>query len=224
MVGNDVVDLLDPDVDPSTLHLGFDGRVFCRDELESLEASLNQVCERWRLWAAKEAAYKLVRKLWPRAVFSPSRFVVALAADAGGDRDTATGSVCHSGDRCHVSVVRSRGAIHAIATPDVPGGSQIVHGVRRLEPHELDPRDPEALGRAARRLCCETLAPRLGAAVEHLEVLRRGRIPELWLRGVRLGLDLSLSHHGSLVAFACALAPGAGAAPSRLLQRVPGLG
>ena len=68
MVGNDVVDLRDPDVDPSTLHPGFDGRVFCRDELESLEASPDPVCQRWRLWAATEAAYTLVRTLWPRAV------------------------------------------------------------------------------------------------------------------------------------------------------------
>jgi hypothetical protein len=221
MVGNDVVDLCDPDVDPNTLHPRFDGRVFCRDELESLKASPNQVCQRWRLWAAKEAAYKLVRKFWPRAVFSPSRFVVALAADAGGDRDMATGSVCHSGDRCRVSVVRSRGAVHAIATPDVPGRSQIAHGLRRLEPHELDPRDPEAPGRTARQLCCDSLRLRLGAA--GLVVRNRGRIPELWLRGARLALDLSLSHHGSLVAFACALAPGVCAAKARLPQRFPGL-
>jgi hypothetical protein len=224
MVGNDVVDLCDPDVDPTTLHPGFDGRVFCRDELESLEVSLDRVCQRWRLWAAKEAAYKLVRRLWPRAVFSPSRFVVALAADAGGERDMAAGSVRHSGDHCRVSVVRSQGAIHAIATPDVPECGQIAHGLRRLEPHELDPGDPEAPGRAARRLCCETLARRLGAAAEQLEVRCRARIPELWLRGARLDLDLSLSHHGSLVAFACVFAPGVGATESGFLRQLPGLG
>ena len=207
MLGNDVVDLRDPDTDPSTLHPRFDARVFCRSELESLKASLDPVCQRWRLWAAKEAAYKLVRKLRPSAVFSPSRFVVALAGDAGGECDIATGSVLHEGVRYPVRVERREGAIHAITRPAIATASRVVHGLRRLEPHELEAREPEAAGTAARRLCCERLSSALPARVADLEVRRRGRIPELWLLGARAAADLSLSHHGLLVAFACVLAP-----------------
>ena len=207
MVGNDVVDLRDPDTDPSTLHPGFDTRVFCRSELESLELSRNPVCQRWSLWAAKEAAYKLVRKLRPQVVFSPSRFVVELASDAGGESEITTGSVTHEGVPYPVRVERREGAIHAITRPLVASASRVVHGLRRLEPHELEARDPEAAGTAARWLCRTSLAWPLLARVADLEVRRRGRIPELWLRGARAAADLSLSHHGSLVAFACALAP-----------------
>lgn len=207
MVGNDVVDLRDPDTEPSTLGPGFDKRVFSGSELEGLRQSRDPVCQRWRLWAAKEAAYKLVRKLRPRVVFSPSRFFVELPADAGGECDTAAGSVLHEGVRYPVRVTRREGAIHAISAPRLTGARGLVHGCRRLEPHELDERDPEAATRAVRRLCLESLALPLRVRASDLEVRRRGRIPELWLRGARAAADLSLSHHGSLVAFACSLAP-----------------
>ena len=56
-----------------------------------------------------------------------------------------------------------------------------------------------------RTLAIATLAPHLGIAVAELSVARDGRIPHLQHRGVALTADLSLSHHGRYVAFACAL-------------------
>ena len=65
MVGNDIVDLGDPDADPSTLHPGFDARVFTARERRSIESAGDPARQRWRLWAAKEACYKLARQLRP---------------------------------------------------------------------------------------------------------------------------------------------------------------
>jgi hypothetical protein len=67
---------------------------------------------------------------------------------------------------------------------------------------------------AARALACGALADRLGVARERLSIAKRGRIPVLCADGAPAQADLSLSHHGRFVAFACELA--AGAIPARL--------
>ena len=78
MIGNDVVDLLDSEALPGAAHPRFDRRVFASSERQALAGSRTPVRLRWRLWAAKEAAYKAARKIDPRTVFSASRFVVDL--------------------------------------------------------------------------------------------------------------------------------------------------
>ncbi len=98
MIGNDVVDLRDRDARPETLHPRFDARVFSPAERLALERSEDPDRQRWRLWSAKEAAYKLARKLDPSSTFSPSRFEVEL------DRDSR-GTVCYRGRRIAVRVL-----------------------------------------------------------------------------------------------------------------------
>ena len=69
MVGDDVVDLGDPEA--RAVHPRFDARVFGTAERALLAASREPECLRWVLWAAKEAAWKLAAKRGPRPIFSP---------------------------------------------------------------------------------------------------------------------------------------------------------
>lgn len=194
-VGNDIVDLRDPDADSATLSPRFDARVFSPAELRSLAACRDRTRRRWRLWAAKEATYKAAVKLVPGTVFSPVRFEVDLREGA----ETGTCS-CDAG-RFRVTCVEDDDAVHAVATR-AEDGATVLAGVSRLSQVP----DPEAASRAARSLALEALAVRLGRKSEALEIRRRGRVPELWLAGRRASADLSLSHHGGVVAFACVLA------------------
>ena len=77
--------------------------------------------------------------------------------------------------------------------------------MRKLEPSDGD--DPAAPGRAARSLAVAALAEPLGVELDELRVHKdpRSRIPRLLLRERPAPADLSLSHHGEWVAFACAL-------------------
>ncbi len=196
MLGNDVVDLTDPEARPGATHPRFDARVFTPAELERLRGSGAPHRLRWMLWAAKEAAYKLLRKVDARTIFSPVRFQVALDA-------TLRGQVRH-GDRV-VSLRLGEGedSLHAIATDERTPESRILTETAELE----DPAGalPGTGGAAARALAVEHIAGRLGVDPEELEIERRGRIPTLRHRGEETGLDLSLSHHGRFVAFACDL-------------------
>ncbi len=230
MVGNDVVDLRDTDADPGTLHPRFDARVFSRAERGRLAASPDVVRERWSLWAAKEASYKLARKHDSSTVFSPIRFEVDLEAErslapaAAQLGKVRTGRVSHGDREYRVRVSNGADFVHAIATPPVfdaaSSKGELISGLARLgdDPSggDMPPGDGLALSngralsnsrafphsRAVRRLAREAVARRLGIAAEDLEIRKHGRVPVLYRRGRVLEADLSLSHHGDWLAFA----------------------
>ncbi len=189
MVGNDLVDLADRDADSRTFSARFDLRVFTDAERASIRAHTDPARQRWRLWAGKEAAYKVARKLDARTVFAPSRFAVELDQRGSGVARTGrTGTVY----RLWLTETASRIHVHAISPGADPAAVVWAWGPVRAG-------DPSG---SARELAIRVLAPRLRAAAGELEVGRADRIPVLWLRGAPASLDLSLSHHGDWVAFA----------------------
>src|SRR5262245_10451358 len=192
MIGDDVVDLGDEDTGAGTRHPGFDARVFDRTERALLAASRYPRRLRWILWAAKESAYKAARKQVPGTVFAPSCFVVEPAAN--GRMTVRAGA-----RRFRIEVGGDREHVHAVAQP-AGGAARICTGVARL--------DGAAPSAAARRLAVTRLAPVLGVSPERLTIHRDGRVPVLWIDGAPGAADLSLSHHGRFVSFACALLQG----------------
>ena len=201
MIGNDVVDLRDPESRSESLHPRFDTRVFSESERATIGEADDSERVRWKLWAAKEAAYKLVRKLAPTTVFSPQLFQVTPSGDTGATVD-------HEVSRCTVRYSENDGALHAVATSRVVDPSTVLSDWRRLDAGEIASGDPDAPSRAVRELLCERLAERLGVAISELEVRRQGRVPFLFVSGQRAPVDLSLSHHGDWLGFACELEPG----------------
>jgi phosphopantetheinyl transferase (holo-ACP synthase) len=201
MLGNDVVDLGDPETRPGARHPGFDARVFTPEERAWLSAAPDPERLRWSLWAAKEAAYKCLKKLAPDTRFSPVRFAVRLETDR-------IGSVECAGRRLRVALFREGDALHAVATDAADPEREVLRGLAAL-PAEPD---PEHASQEARRLARETGAAGLGCPAEQLEIAREGRRPRLLRRGGLTELDLSLSHHGRFVA--AALETRAGAAES----------
>lgn len=189
MVGNDVVDLCDPETSVGALHPRFDGRVFAPAEREALLGSEAPHRLRWTLWAAKEAAFKLVRRLDPAARFSPASFEVRLDERA----------VHHAGRWIPVRVSEQDDRVHAVAsyTPSAARGF--------VEPLAALPgADP---GCAARALALRAAVTLLAAPADRLSVGSDGRLPLLLLDEAPAPFVLSLSHHGRFVA--CALSPAA---------------
>jgi phosphopantetheinyl transferase (holo-ACP synthase) len=190
MIGNDVVDLTDPEARPGATHARFDGRVFAPAERALLAESRAPQRLRWRLWAAKEAAYKVARKLDARAVFAPSRFVVRLE---GGGR----GVVRYGAEVFAVWIDEAEDHVHAAAAGGDHRGRRPVMAARSAA--------GASLSAAARSLAVDTLARVLGEDPRSIAIVSRDRIPRARLRGRAAAVDLSLSHHGRLVA--CAFAP-----------------
>ncbi|HJO23565.1 MAG: 4'-phosphopantetheinyl transferase superfamily protein [Myxococcota bacterium] len=187
MLGNDVVDLADPEVRGGPAHPRFDARVFSPPERRALESESAPNRLRWTLWAAKEAAYKLAVKRDPNAIFAASRFVVRLDG-------ASHGQVAHPGGCVAVTLDVRDDTVHAVARDTA--ASEVVIGLASC----ADSTDASA---AVRHLAVHDVASRLGVTQSDLQLGRRGRIPTLSLRGSDRHLDLSLSHHGRYVAFAC---------------------
>lgn len=189
MLGNDVVDLGDPET--ADRHRRFDARVFHPTERALIDASPTPARTRWLLWAAKESAYKAARKADPRTVFTPSRFVVRV--EDGGHATVDAGNRAFRAE-----VASGPHVVHVVAhaLDDAPGGW--CAAVTTCPPG-VSPSD------AVRRLAIARLAAHLDTAPDDLAIRRDGRIPAVWIGGIRSNADLSLAHHGRFVAFACRL-------------------
>jgi hypothetical protein len=212
LIGNDIVDLRDPDTRPSARTAAFDARVFTRAERERIDASMDSVRERWLAWSAKEAAYKLARQYDSGTIFVPRRFEVEFSAKppapgAGPRRSQgrSQGWVRFDALSLLCDWVCVDGFIHALCrlpserVPDCVGFERLV-----------DPgASPEDLARGVRRLALRAIGRGLEVDETKLEIRKRERIPSVWFEGRPLAADLSLSHHGTAMAFACRL-------PSRL--------
>jgi hypothetical protein len=193
-VGNDVVDLADPETRLSGLHPRFEERVFGAAEREALEASRSRHQLHWALWAAKESAYKARKRLDPEAVFSPRAFAVELSPlpTTGG---VAVGRVFHRGDVFDLEVRVDGASVHAVARSESEAGARVVWkvGGTRSDP-----------GVAVRRLAAAAIGAALGLDPDGLRIV--GRPPVATDGDRRLDVGVSLSHHGRFVAVACTLA------------------
>lgn len=236
MVGNDVVDLLDSDTDPGLPRDRFDARVCRPEERHAIASAADASRERWCHWAAKESAYKLLRKREGDTVFSPVRFEVDLQDPLPGWGEAEypalrrAGRVAHAEHRIELAIECADGSVHAIATwPGANDGALLVARVRLSSRDRAaddraadegashncasDGRDyvtPAIHSRAVRQLALERIAVRLDIEADRLSITKQGRIPQLRLDGALCAADLSLSHHGRVVAFACRLPASAG--------------
>jgi phosphopantetheinyl transferase len=190
MIGNDVVDLSDPESSRDARHSRFDRRVFTPEEFESLSTNHTDAQRRWILWSAKEAAYKAARRESAEIAFSPLRFVVKL------DR-SLRGSVGVGARHWPVRVRIDGDCVHAVVS-EMKSFAGTLSGSRRLTATEL--RDPS---RGVRRFAIASIAAALGVAISDLRIEKTLRIPQLIIAREAAPVALSLSHHGAYVGFAC---------------------
>src|SRR5688500_2825670 len=72
-IGNDIVDLQDE----RAPHPRFAGRILSPREHQAFERAGAEASWLWRAWAAKEAAYKLMKRLDPQGRFPPNKLEVS---------------------------------------------------------------------------------------------------------------------------------------------------
>lgn len=208
MLGNDVVDLRDPDSDARTHPHRFDERVFSPAEQRLIRRRPEASQLRWRLWAAKEAAFKAARRRDGTTVFSPPRFEVELSTeDEGRVTHRREG---HAPQHFDLRWWHADGAVHAVASAEgvltSADPTALIHGLRRLRPDQVG--DAVTTGGewgaslAVRELAREQLGAVFDVPSDALEIRKQGRVPVLWLDDRPVAADLSLSHHGEWIAFA----------------------
>jgi phosphopantetheinyl transferase (holo-ACP synthase) len=224
-VGVDVVDLDDPRTvgkhgDERFLH-----RILADSELDLLKRAPDPAVMLWRLWAAKEAAYKVISKVRG----APPPFVHAAfgvdPSDAAAPGEF--GSVSWEDLSVRVHWHGLPGRVGAVAWNDFAALEPIEWGwgaEAELDPEptaaydtllarltERERKPVHSRGSAVVRLAARAaLAAALGVAEARIQVVcsegPKGRIPpEVLLDGEPAPVDVSLSHHGRWLAWAIRL-------------------
>ncbi len=230
VVGNDVVDMLDPRLDGKAEDGRFIERVLSPSERQLLDASSDPTLELWCLWAAKEAAYKAVSKLRPDPpVFSHAAFVVDWAdptTPSGPSAPVRSGVVRFEEVLTPVAVTRPPGALHALAhasfpaqaSPTVGWGLEPLaspgaawHGTLPELMEHLSAQEQEAVhsvqSAAVRLAARAVIATALRVDERRVEIVcdpgpYGRRPPRVHLDGTPTGADVSLSHSGRWIAWA----------------------
>ena len=75
-LGNDIVDLNDSDADIQSIHPRFIERALNDQELLDIRDKTSQITKEilWTYWAAKESAYKALKRLIPKIPFTYKKF------------------------------------------------------------------------------------------------------------------------------------------------------
>ena len=161
-VGNDIVDLKDPDNCGKSGDDRFLGRVFTPDERERIGRAVNPDKLLWAFWAAKEASYKAVSRDDPSIRSTPRRYRVTLdeqntyrikspaedsigrialeVQDAGKARDVAagsegclTGQVITPGGVAALRIIVTDEYVHALAAAGNVDLATVVHRVDNID-------------------------------------------------------------------------------------------
>lgn len=201
-VGNDVVDLKDPENIGKSRDDRFLGRVFTAGERELIASVPSPDTLLWSLWAAKEAAYKAVSSADPAVCSIPHRYRVVLEPeDATRKIVRLAGKVITPRGELVLEVAVAADWVHALAAGAEEALKRLCRRVKRLEGRK-GAVNPSAFVRGA---LLREIARRLDCPVGDLSVVKNPDglgAPRVLFRGDLLAAEVSLSHDGRFAAFA----------------------
>ncbi len=229
-VGNDVVDLKHPENQGKSRDDRFLGRVFTAEERARIAGAPCPETLLWALWAAKEAAFKVVTRDDPAVCSTPRKYAILL--DAGYESGTAAGAE-KSGGPVAPAVNDLSGASHSLKKSDIcltgraitPRGElalrilvtdDYVHALSAATTSDLDRmlqrvdlmdlgEDSREASAFVRRQLLSEIACSLDCPLGELSVAKEPLgpgAPFVLYRERRLAVDISLSHDGRFAAFA----------------------
>jgi phosphopantetheine--protein transferase-like protein len=199
-VGNDVVDLKHPENQGKSKDDRFLGRVFTADERDRIAGAARPETLLWALWAAKEAAFKVVSRDDPTACSTPRKYDILLdpldvsALCLAGRAITPRGKLA-------LRIIVTDDYVHALSAATEGDLDSVFQRVDRMDVEEdhggaSDFVRRELLIEIARCLDCP-----LGELSVAKEPLGPGA-PFVLRRGQPLAVEISLSHDGRFAAFA----------------------
>jgi phosphopantetheinyl transferase (holo-ACP synthase) len=217
LIGNDIVDLTDPQNMGKSRDTRFVNRVFGPAEQELISRAENQDAVLWALWAGKEAAYKLVKKRDPSATSVPRLYKVSLDCAEGSvglspGSDALTGCVDTPYGRIQIKVFITSDYVHCIGTTSAPDEMDaLVWHVDRISADSQASPDYESI--FVRKALKLRLSTYYDEALENIEIRRVKNSyglgpPFVCINGEAAAIDISLSHDGLIAAYAFATTAG----------------
>ncbi len=209
-IGNDIVDLSNPDIVDQHKKERFINRVLDVSEREELYKSDDPKKMLWLMWSGKEAAYKVLKKILPTMVFSHSKIVINF------EKLPLCGSVQYGKYTISLRWNTSPSWIHCVAVlkNDEKNLDVIEYDIKELTQvsKELDSFNSDELlsiysseSAGVRNLTKKLLKKHLLDQVQiiRLPLKKKFSPPELYLEESSLKKwDLSMSHDGKYVSCA----------------------
>lgn len=209
-IGNDIVDLTDPENRRKGTDARYISRILNPRELEMISGSPDPDTMLWSLWACKEASYKALVKA-RKVSSSPLKYSVLFGPQPRPHQFTAIVETPEG--EVSVLLTRRKKYVHAVAST---GGEGSINSLRWAAVSLKLPRKeitPDIQSRAARGAAIMSIAKFLKKKPEQLDIIRRalnaGELgpPILLLDGAETGIDISLSHDGLYLAYAFQAGP-----------------
>lgn len=199
-VGNDVVDLKHPENQGKSRDDRFLTRVFTEKERLWIAGAVCPDKRLWALWAAKEAAFKVISRDNPTACSTPRRYEILLDPSAVPEARLAGRAITSRGE-LPLRIIVTDDYVHAVSAATDGDLGRMFQRVDRMDVAEA-PGEASAFVRKqlliqiARRLDCPLSELSIGK-----EPLGPGA-PFLLRREQPLDVHISLSHDGRFAAFA----------------------
>lgn len=202
-VGNDIIDLTATASVGKSRDIRFIKRVFTTYEQSCIDRTDTPDTMLWNLWAAKEAAYKAVKKAHPEANSIPRSYEVHLE---GTDRPSKTGGhVCSPYGKIKIRTDLACYHIHCVSMSGE--GAHWDSVISRVEEISTEERSRRGESGAIRNLLRKDLSHYLSISPDDMEILRRRGPrglgpPQVYIGGKQAAVDISMSHDGSFMAYA----------------------
>jgi phosphopantetheinyl transferase (holo-ACP synthase) len=201
-VGNDVVDLTAPQARGKSLrHMQ---KILTDDELQMVLGSDLSHPYLWMFWAAKESAFKALKKSFCDISFSPKQYSAAI------DLNTNRGVVVSPHGSVYVRIEMNKNWVHCIGVT----GNAVFHdfiksGIETID-HSIPTDDcfrADIESMTVRRAARNKLAQYLKVKTDDIDIIRSkdqtGKLlpPALKINGKNSDIDFSLSHDGRFIAY-----------------------
>ncbi len=200
------MDLTDPQNMGKSRDTRFINRVFIPCEQDLISRAADQDAILWALWAGKETAYKIVKKSHPSAVSVPRQYKVSL--DYAEGSDVLSGFVDTPYGRIEIKVFITSDYVHCIgSTLGLAEMDSAIWHVDRIS-SDLQP-SPDCQSAFVRRGLRKGLSIFCDESPDDIEIRREKTFyglgpPFVCINGKQAAIDVSLSHDGSLAAYAFA--------------------
>jgi phosphopantetheinyl transferase (holo-ACP synthase) len=195
-LGNDIVDLADPDSDLSSYRSSFVDRVLHPSEKSYFEGPEFIASKEkfqilfWSIWSLKEAAYKALKRCLPQLIFSPAKFSVSRnLSDINFENFHLTGSVTHQNQFIH-------GIVYGNQSMEQRDNRKYL-GVRINHLNDFNEDTPNP-SRLVRRHLSDELMKICAKSSLTFEIIEKNNIPSLMLGNQCF--PISYSHHGNFIA------------------------
>ncbi len=198
-LGNDIVDLKEPANRDKSRDSRYLKKILTDAEIESVKKAQRADEALWSFWACKEAAYKVIKKSFPDAAFTPRLWQVTFT---DSESEYSEGEVkIPDNDGVFVRLFSNPDYVHCIGTLHPAVLDKLIFGVEVLPEGEVNS------SLFLLQCLARQLATRFSLNLDQIEIRRTKQNnelqpPQLFIDGRTTDIDISLSHDGRFIAYA----------------------